>query len=125
MKAICQELKNVAVDTGLPIVLGAQFNRTVENHLHLFANRIGEAGDIERIANLIVGIWNNAFTPTGEKGEMNEIKNKNLWIEGSLYATIIKNRGGEVGEGILLNYNGNTGKISNVSEQPSFFSSMN
>jgi DNA primase catalytic core len=125
MKAICQELKNLAVDTGLPIILGAQFNRTVENHLHLFANRIGEAGDIERIANLIVGIWNNAFTPTGEKGEMNEIKNKNLWIEGSLYATIIKNRGGEVGEGILLNYNGNTGKISNVSEQPSFFSSTN
>ena len=122
MKAICQELKNVAVDTGLPIVLGAQFNRTVENHLQLLANRIGEAGDIERIANLIVGIWNNAFTPTGEKGEMNEIKSKNLWVGGCLYATIIKNRGGEVGEGRLLNYNGNTGKISNESDEPSFFS---
>jgi DNA primase catalytic core len=121
MKAICQDLKNVAVDTGLPIVVGAQFNRTVENHLQLFANRIGEAGDIERIANLIVGIWNNAFTPTGEKGEMNDIKNKGMWSEGDkrIYATILKNRGGEVGLKAHLEYNGNTGKISNQGQSES------
>jgi DNA primase catalytic core len=114
IKEICIALKDVAVETGLPIILGAQFNRTVENHLQLFANRIGEAGDIERIANLIVGFWNNSFKPTGSEGEMKEIKTKNLNANpDTIFATILKNRGGIVGETELLEFNGNTGKIKN------------
>jgi DNA primase catalytic core len=114
IKEICIALKDVAVETGLPIILGAQFNRTVENHLQLFANRIGEAGDIERIANLIVGFWNNSFTPTGSEGEMREISRRNLNANpDTIFATILKNRGGIVGETELLEFNGNTGKIKN------------
>ena len=45
----------------MPIILGAQFNREVVNHLTIHASKIGEAGDIERIANLIIGGWNNNF----------------------------------------------------------------
>ena len=52
-------LKDVSVNTGLPIVLGSQFNRTVTNHLELVNTNLGEAGDIERGANLILAIWNN------------------------------------------------------------------
>jgi DNA primase catalytic core len=114
IKEICIALKDVAVETGLPIVLGAQFNRTVENHLQLFANRIGEAGDIERIANLIVGFWNNSFTPTGSEGEMREISRRNLNANpDTIFASILKNRGGIVGETELFQFNGNTGKIEN------------
>jgi DNA primase catalytic core len=115
IKEICIALKDVAVETGLPIVLGAQFNRTVENHLQLFANRIGEAGDIERIANLIVGFWNNSFKPTGSEGEMKEISKRNLNANpDTIFATILKNRGGIVGESEVFEFNGNTGKIKNV-----------
>ena len=117
IKEICIALKDVAVETGLPIILGAQFNRTVENHLHLFANRIGEAGDIERIANLIVGFWNNSFTPTGSEGELKEISRRNLNGDPStIFATILKNRGGIVGESEVFQFNGNTGKIKNQKE---------
>lgn len=117
IKQICIDLKNVAVETGLPILLGAQFNRTVVNHTLLHATNIGEAGDIERIANLILGFWNNNFKPIGTDGQLNEInKNGNLQ-ENTLFTTILKNRGGLVGLSENLNFNGNTGKIENSKDQ--------
>ena len=113
IKEICIALKDVAVETGLPIILGAQFNREVVNQLRIHATKIGEAGDIERIANLIVGFWNNNFKPVGTEGEINEISAQGIATQGTIYATILKNRGGRVGLSELLDYNGNTGKIKN------------
>ena len=114
LKTICLALKDVAVETGLPIILGAQFNRTVENPLHLFANRIGEAGDIERIANLVVGLWNNSFKVSGTENELKELARRFTQVDPeTIYATILKNRGGIVGEEETLKFNGNTGKITN------------
>jgi len=114
LKEICIALKDVAVDTGLPIILGAQFNREVVNHLRIHPTRIGEAGDIERIANLIVGFWDNRFKPTGLSDvEQKEITEKGINAPGTLYTTILKNRGGKVGLKEMLSYNSNTGKIKN------------
>jgi len=112
LKQICQDLKDVAVETGLPIILGAQFNRTVTNLLHLHSTKIGEAGDIERIANLIIGFWNNNFTSVGPEGELNSIKKLN-YPKDSIYIKVLKNRAGRVGQEEVLDFNGNTGKISN------------
>jgi replicative DNA helicase len=114
MKQICIALKDVAVETGLPIILGTQFNREVTNLARIHATKIGEAGDIERIANLIVAFWNNNFKPLGTEGELNEIKTKGVAPD-TLYATILKNRGGRVGLEEILDFNGNTGKIKNSS----------
>lgn len=113
IKEICIALKDVAVETGLPIILGAQFNREVLNQLRIHATKIGEAGDIERIANLIVGFWNNNFKPLASEGELNEIENKGATTPDTLYTTILKNRGGRVGLEEILSFNGNTGKIKN------------
>jgi replicative DNA helicase len=115
IKEICIALKDVAVETGLPIVLGAQFNRTVTNQLQLHPTKIGEAGDIERIANLIVGFWNNNFKAIASEGELNEINSKGLNSIDTIYTTILKNRGGIVGLEEALEFNGNTGKIKNSS----------
>lgn len=115
IKEICIALKDIAVETGLPIILGAQFNREVVSHLRIHATKIGEAGDIERIANLIVGFWNNNFRPLAPEGELNEINNKCIFVPGTIYATILKNRGGVVGLEQLFDFNGNTGKIKNGS----------
>ena len=114
IKQICIALKDIAVETGLPIILGAQFNREVVNQLKLHATKIGEAGDIERIANLIVGFWNNNFKPLATEGELNEINNKGVAPD-TIYTTILKNRGGRVGLEEILSFNGNTGKIKNSS----------
>lgn len=119
IKEICIALKDVAVETGLPIILGAQFNREVVNQLRIHATKIGEAGDIERIANLIVGFWNNNFKPLATEGELNEINNKGATTPDTLYTTILKNRGGRVGLEEILSFNGNTGKIKNSSSSGS------
>ena len=113
IKEICIALKDVAVETGLPIILGAQFNREVVNQLRLHPTKIGEAGDIERIANLIVGFWNNNFPQTATEGELKEIGSI---TPDTLYTTILKNRGGKVGLTELLTFNGNTGKIKNATK---------
>lgn len=115
IKEICIALKDIAVETGLPIILGAQFNRTVTNALHLHPTKIGEAGDIERIASLMVGFWNNNFTPIATEGELREINSKNINIPNTLYTTILKNREGSVGSSELLEFNGNVGSIKNNS----------
>jgi DNA primase catalytic core len=120
IKEICIALKDVAVETGLPIILGAQFNREVVNQLRIHATKIGEAGDIERIANLIVGFWNNNFTPLATDGELKEINNKGVAPD-TLYTTILKNRGGRVGLEEILSFNGNTGKISNKKANNNYF----
>lgn len=116
IKEICIALKDVAVETGLPIILGAQYNRTVTNQLHLHPTRIGEAGDIERIANLIIGFWNNNHKAEGTEGELNEISKRDLNRPGTLYTEILKQRGGKVGLSELLEYNGNKGTIKNSSK---------
>lgn len=115
IKEICIALKDVAVETGLPIILGAQYNRTVTNQLHLHPTRIGEAGDIERIANLIIGFWNNNHKAEGTEGELNEISKRDLNRPDTLYTEILKQRGGKVGLSELLEYNGNKGTIKNSS----------
>ena len=121
IKEICIALKDVAVETGLPIILGAQFNREVVNQLRIHATKIGEAGDIERIANLIVGFWNNNFKPLATEGELNEINNKGATTPDTLYTTILKNRGGRVGLEEILSFNGNTGKIKNSNSSGSSY----
>lgn len=117
IKQICIALKDIAVETGLPIILGAQFNREVTNQLKIHATKIGEAGDIERIANLIIGFWNNNFKPLATEGEISEINSKGCYTPDTIYTTVLKNRGGIVGKEELLSFNGNTGKISNQSKQ--------
>lgn len=116
MKEICIALKDLAVETGLPIILGAQFNREVTNQLKIHATKIGEAGDIERIANLIVGFWNNNFKPLNPTdGELKDLNSKGANTPDSLYTVVLKNRGGRVGLEEILSFNGNTGKIKNSS----------
>jgi replicative DNA helicase len=112
IKEICIALKDVAVETGLPIILGAQFNREVTNLARIHATKIGEAGDIERIANLIVAFWNNNFKTLATDNEIKEINNKGV-APNTLYTTVLKNRGGIVGQEDMLDFNGNTGKIKN------------
>lgn len=116
LKRICLDLKNLAVEIGLPIILGAQFNREVTNHLLIHPTKIGEAGDIERISHLIVGLWNNNFETLGDKGAIAEINKRNINEPNTIYSKILKNRGGSAGLTEVLDFDGNTGKIKNKQE---------
>ena len=116
LKEICQQLKRVAVDTGLPIILGAQFNRDVTDLTKLHPTKIGEAGDIERIVNTLVGLWDVSKNIVGKdisKGEENEIKKRIGGATTGMYIELLKSRELQTGIYELLDYNGKTGKIKN------------
>ena len=124
MKVICIALKDLAVETGLPIVVGAQFNREVVSVNTMHATHISEAGDIERIANLIVGFWNNNFEQKREqKRPLKNAKTDGEEVKANtLSVMVLKNREGRANTKATLAIDGNAGSISNrVSQAFSHF----
>jgi replicative DNA helicase len=121
LKQICLSLKDTAVRTGLPIVLAAQFNREVTNLQRLHPTNIGEAGDIERIVNTLIGAWDMSKKPVlkgineAEADEINrKLKARKLKTEaGNMYLEILKSRDLGTGSFEFLAYNGNTGRVTN------------
>lgn len=114
LKAVCQTLKRVAIDTGLPLCLAAQFNREVTDLTKLHPTKIGEAGDIERIVNTLVGLWDISKNTGGkDTGDAKELNEKIRGATTGMYVELLKSR--ELATGIyeVLDYNGNTGKIKN------------
>lgn len=112
LKDICSDLKDLAVNTGLPLVLGAQFNKNVVNHGMIHQTYIGEAGDIERYANQIIGFWNNTKKPSGDDKVQEKFK-----ISGNtLYCKILKSRDNASELEFLLGWEGNIRKISNLEQ---------
>lgn len=111
LKQICLMLKDCAVDTGLPVLLAAQFNRTVAAEADLSPTAIGEAGDIERAANMVIGLWNRnyeGFNREGNKGR----DGKSIAKSPTMYLEIMKGRETGIGHSSVFDLNGNTGKLS-------------
>ena len=141
LKEIGQRLNDLCIKTGIPIVLGAQFNRKVMSPEDMFPQNIGEAGDIERILDTLIAIWNTSkklrkhekeegatleekgiarYEGTGEFNGNKEIK-KLVGIPGSLYIEVLKSRDTETGLEALLEYNGKLGSIKNQQETKQTF----
>ena len=116
LKQICIALKDVAVNTGLPLTLAAQFNREVTNLMRLHPTNIGEAGDIERIVSTLIGLWNLHKKPVLKgitEAEADVISQRINGVEKGMYIEILKARDLPTGAYEVLDYNGNTGKIAN------------
>jgi replicative DNA helicase len=141
LKEIGKKLNKLSIDTGIPIVLGAQFNRKVMSPEDMFAQNIGEAGDIERILDTLIAIWNTSkklrkhekeealsledrgiarLQGTGEYNGKTEIK-KLVKIPENLYIEVLKSRDTETGLEALLSYNGKLGSIKNQQEKKQKF----
>lgn len=113
LQTICNLLLNeVAVPSGLPLVLGAQFNREVQTEADMDSSKIREAGDIEQTANLIVSIWNRGFKG-GREGNKDKTGREIPIDPKTIYVELLKNRDGQVGLSNELEFDGLTGKISN------------
>lgn len=121
LKEICVRLKNLAVELSVPIVLAAQFNREAASPYELDAQLLGESGDIERSAALIVGMWNTGKSPMAKSRFPADSK---VYQSGSnglritfdtshprIYARIIKSRGEATGGEALLECDLNVGVI--------------
>jgi replicative DNA helicase len=127
VKDIGLALNKLAQETGLPIILGAQFNRTLLHALDLDYTKLAEAGDIERQADTILGIWNNKFKGRVDSKETTKLfedsDNKmslNLRGTDTWYLKVLKKRKGRVNIDEVIDYLPNEGVIKNRPEDLKF-----
>ena len=121
---ICELLKRLAKETGLPIILGAQFNREVNNPTKMHYTKIREAGDIEHSASLILGAWDNSKTVKYLFSEA-EVKAwntktgdwKGFHSYRSMFVQVLKNREGRDGLEAMLEYDSNSVSVKNGRSQ--------
>jgi DNA primase catalytic core len=102
IKEICKLLENCAIETGLPIVLGAQFNKTIVSEELVRSSgqyNVAEGHDIARTAVNMYGLWNRSHNPTNSTNE--------------IFITVIKGRDSGSGHDMVFEFDGNTGKIKN------------
>lgn len=110
LKIICDMLKDCSIRTGLSIVLSAQYNREVLLIQDMTEKRIREAGDIEHIASMILGIWNSKKKGTGtetEKKKHDKVIEKYLPSEKyaeAFYCVLHKSRQLPSGAQVLIPY---------------------
>lgn len=121
LKQVSNVFNEMANETGLPIITGAQFNREVQHIADISEYSLREADDITHMAALILGIWNNNYALTERKGksqsdpEADEYNNKKSLYHhpNTIYTKVVKYRFGEIGAECLLTYNGNTQSLFN------------
>lgn len=58
LKFICEDINRCAIDTGLPVIMAAQFARAVQSPAQMHATALAEGSDIEKIASEVYGVWN-------------------------------------------------------------------
>jgi len=116
LKQVCLLLKDCAVETGLPILLAAQFSRQVTCEGDLSPIYISEAGDIERVANMILGFWNRNFEGFTREGNVGK-NGKKSPKESAIYMEILKGRETGSGHSEVFDFDGNSGKLK-MREKP-------
>lgn len=90
LKAISEQFLESAKALKIPIILGAQVNRTAAESMEkLRLESLREAGDLEQDANLVLGLWNKARGAADDTGEPWERDRKT-----TLYIKVLKNRDG-------------------------------
>lgn len=97
VKAICNLLKDAARETGLPLILAAQFGRAVSREEEVSMAALREAGDIEQTAAFILGMWNRYQDGENPAAE--------------IVGKVLKNRGGSPNGRAVWAYNGNRYKV--------------
>jgi KaiC/GvpD/RAD55 family RecA-like ATPase/protein tyrosine phosphatase (PTP) superfamily phosphohydrolase (DUF442 family) len=122
LKQVSNVFNEIANQTGLPIITGAQFNREVQHIADISEYALREADDIAHMAALILGIWNNNYASTERKAsnaEADEYKKKAIEynVPDTIYTKVLKYRFGEIGAEYLLEYNSNTQSLDNTKFQ--------
>lgn len=126
LQIICDELMKVSVETGLPIVLGAQVNRECPSPVEMSNQDLADASDIEHAANTVLLLWNSSHLPHHRRSQAytvdgspsspkaRELAERGLELgkEGQVYVLMSKNRGGARGMDGVFSFNGRTRRIT-------------
>ena len=123
LKNICIDLKAVANESQIPVVLACQFNQEVLSPTDVLLNKIGEAGDISRIGSECWGLWQmgkdigrkidkgkdeEKVAKLNEKSQMMSFEDPFL---SGMFVRVLKSRLVETGSEMMFRYRGLTGKI--------------
>jgi len=113
---ISDSVLQIAKNSGLPIILGAQLNRATQDSKggKPKLENLKEAGNLEEDANTVLSVYNESR----EKDETSEGESYKGVREVELEIKALKNREGEVNQTALLTFDKWTGVIKNKS---SFF----
>lgn len=112
---ISDQVLQIAKDTGLPLILGAQLNRNANSKPTL--ENLKEAGNLEEDANTVLSIYNESR----EKDETAEGKAIKGLREVDLEIKALKNREGEVNQTATLIFDKYTGVIKDSSSKETYF----
>lgn len=109
------DLLNAGNRLEIPVIMGAQLGRpkAADPRSAVSIDNMREAGDIEQDANLILGLHNPAMQKFQDYGE--QIRNPEKI---DLEVHILKNREGEVGAQVTLNFNAPILKINDTDRKP-------
>ena len=116
---ISDSVLQIAKDSGLPIILGAQLNRATQDSKggKPKLENLKEAGNLEEDANTVLSVYNESR----EKEETSEGESYKGLREVELEIKALKNREGEVNQTALLSFDKWTGVIKNSSSSGSSY----
>lgn len=127
LKLICEDLMKLSVSLRIPVVLAAQLNREALSPIEMTLQNIADASNIEHSANIAIMLWNSIVKPQPKSQWYTKRNGENVpseeaqalinrgWtmgIGGQILATLEKNRDGVRGINTILNFDGNTGRIT-------------
>jgi DNA primase catalytic core len=114
---ISDSVLQIAKESGLPIILGAQLNRATQDSKggKPKLENLKEAGNLEEDANTVLSVYNESR----EKDETSEGDSYKGLREVELEIKALKNREGEVNQTALLTFDKWTGVIKNSSSSGS------
>ena len=116
---ISDSVLQIAKESGLPIILGAQLNRATQDSKggKPKLENLKEAGNLEEDANTVLSVYNESR----EKEETSEGESYKELREVELEIKALKNREGEVNQTALLSFDKWTGVIKNSSSSGSSY----
>lgn len=116
---ISDSVLQIAKESGLPIILGAQLNRATQDSKggKPKLENLKEAGNLEEDANTVLSVYNESR----EKEETSEGESYKGLREVELEIKALKNREGEVNQTALLSFDRWTGVIKNSSNSGSSY----
>jgi len=112
---ISDQVLQIAKDSGLPLILGAQLNRATNQKPTL--ENLKEAGNLEEDANTVLSVYNESR----ERDESSEGETLKGAREVELEIKALKNREGEVNQTATLLFDKYTGVIKDKSPKDMYF----
>lgn len=119
LKFVCEDLNACAIRTGLPILMAAQYVRSIDTPLDVAPTRLAEASDIEKISSEIYSVWDCRPPLTGKPDSqvLKAIQSRfgvdfTIQQQPIIILEILKSRLYGAGHYTVLNYHNNSGRIT-------------